>query len=454
MSKESLFEQKKSLRKTDIVLLISAVLSLIVCAIIGIVMHVKTGTLLDQNAYKHWSTEGKTAQVTCFFSRGADINDFTIGSMESVLTKELSAYIDPDEDDDGKNDRPLFVDSYSADGLVSITSELGKVTDIPAVGIGNDFFTFHPVKLVSGQYFSGADLMQDSVILDDLTAWLLFGSCDIAGMTVTIGDVPHYVKGVYERDTDSISEAAGLTGSMVFISYDSLKTYGKTNGINCYEVIALNPVKNYLYSTIHDKINMKKEDLVMVDNSERFSLAATFGIIGDLFVRSMQNTAVAYPYWENIARTYETMRGFFLLIQIVLILYPLTLLVIYVIVLIRRHKASGKSFRKDFVAAVRGIPLYFKEHKKRGKADPEKLLKIRHQKTAEESKNIEVHETSEESKTTEVHETSEESKDSKEAKDSEEQDVAETPEKSDVSEEKISEKSEVLEEKTEEKEDE
>lgn len=51
---------------------------------------------------------------------------------------------------------------------------------------------FHPLKLITGSYFSGNDLMQDYCIIDQDAAWQLFGSNDVVGMTVYIGNVPPY----------------------------------------------------------------------------------------------------------------------------------------------------------------------------------------------------------------------------------------------------------------------
>lgn len=46
----------------------------------------------------------------------------------------------------------LWVDAYSADGKITLVN--GKNTlDANAIGIGGDFFMFHPLKLITGAYF-------------------------------------------------------------------------------------------------------------------------------------------------------------------------------------------------------------------------------------------------------------------------------------------------------------
>lgn len=57
-----------------------------------------------------------------------------------------------------------------------------------------------PWNCCPGSYFSGSDLMQDHIILDQDSAWQLFGSYDVEGMQVMIGNVPHIVSGVIRRE--------------------------------------------------------------------------------------------------------------------------------------------------------------------------------------------------------------------------------------------------------------
>lgn len=57
--------------------------------------------------------------------------------------------------------------------------------------------------------------MSDGVVLDEDAAWQLFGSSDIAGQSVMIGETPHHVAGVIERPDDRLSRKAGLNKSVV-----------------------------------------------------------------------------------------------------------------------------------------------------------------------------------------------------------------------------------------------
>ena len=67
-------------------------------------------------------------------------------------------------------------------------------------------------------------------MIDQDAAWQLFGSNDVSGMTVYIGGIPHIVTGVVQRQEGRLTEAAGLDGSLVYVSYQTLSTLGKSNG--------------------------------------------------------------------------------------------------------------------------------------------------------------------------------------------------------------------------------
>ena len=63
-----------------------------------------------------------------------------------------------------------------------ITLQNGKKSvSAKAIGVAGDFFLFHPLKLLDGSFFSGSDVMQDYVVIDEDMAWQLFGSNDVAG---------------------------------------------------------------------------------------------------------------------------------------------------------------------------------------------------------------------------------------------------------------------------------
>lgn len=286
--------------------------------------------LIDQQAAGRWDEDGGSAQVSCFFAEHTEVDEYTILSYEKALEQSLKEVLSAEEAGEERGKR-LFIDAYSSLGTITVVSEKGKL-EADAVGIGGDFFLFHPLQLVSGGYFSGSDLMKDSIILDEDAAWQLFGSNDIAGKSVMIGDVPHYVAGVVKRQEGKFAEKAGLDKTILYVSNEALTAYGKSEGIGIYEVVAPNPVKNFVYNNIKEKFGIKEDDMVLVENSSRYSIEALLPVLLDFGTRSMQNSAVKFPYWENIGRGWEDVKAVVLLFQILFLLIPGVIITIFLII--------------------------------------------------------------------------------------------------------------------------
>lgn len=337
MHKERLGYNQKKITGKQLVFSFITVASLVLFAVLSIVSSKMTGGLSDQQAAKRWDKEGGAAQVSCFLTRGTTVDEFTIKGFEKQLETALAEAAVVSE----KENSRLYADAYSAQGKITVVSEQGTL-EADAVGIGGDFFLFHPLQLVSGGYFSGNDLMKDSVILDEEAAWQLFGSSDIAGMTVTIGNVPHYVEGVIKRQSGHFAEAAGLKDSVVYVSHETLSAYGTSEGINTYEVVGPNPVKGFLANVVREDFGFKEQEMQVVENSARYSLEAMISVVLAFGTRSMQNAAIHYPYWENIARGYEDVRALLLFFQFIFLLIPAVIIVVFLIIKWKHRTVTAK----------------------------------------------------------------------------------------------------------------
>lgn len=311
----------------------TVVICLVIYGIITVGSNAMTEGLSDQQAAKRWSADGGFAQVSCFFSDGVVTDDFVIQSFEKQLESALKEAAVTEEE----NSR-LYVSAYSTEGKITVASEQTSL-EASAIGIGGDFFLFHPLTLLSGGYFSGNDLMKDFILLDEDAAWRLFGSYDVEGMSVMIGGVPHYVAGVYQKEEGRFQKAAGLDEIVLFLSYESLSAYGTCGSINTYELVAPNPVKNFVLHTAKEKFGLTEEEMTVIENSSRYSAEAMISVILDFGIRSMQDTAVSYPYWENIARGYEDIRAVLFVLQIIFFMIPSAIILVF---LIRRGRVGMK----------------------------------------------------------------------------------------------------------------
>lgn len=336
-------------------------------------------TQMSQQAAERWSSEGNVSQVSCFFSVSARMTEDRLISFEHTIDGELTnAAVTKTSENPGAR---LWADAYSADGKITLSTDRGKV-DADAIGIGGDFFLFHPLTLLYGAYFSGNDLNSDYCIIDEDAAWQLFGSSDVAGMTVFIGGQPHIVTGVIKRPDGRLAEAAGLDSTMVYVSYNTLSKYGRSNGLNHYEIVMPNPVSGFAYDLIKKNLGSDEKESEVVENTSRYSLLSRLKLLGTFGTRSMNGKAIIYPYWENIARGYEDILALLTLFEILFVLYPAGLaLVLFCIWWKHKGWTLKDVWNKAKDKLERGVEKLREKRKNRGDKGPkiigEKLKKER-----------------------------------------------------------------------------
>ena len=280
----------------------------------------------SQTMAERWSESKNVAQISCFFSVNAGITENRIKEFEHSID---SALTDASVVQESKNPGArLWVDAYSADGRISLSSAKSSI-DADAIGIGGDFFLFHPLKLLSGSYFTGNDLMQDYCIIDQDAAWQLFGSNNVAGMTVDIGGIPHIVTGVVERPSGRLEEAAGLDSTLVYVSYQTLSELGSCNGINHYEIVMPDPVTGFAENLVRERLGTSEKETEVLENTSRYSFLSRLKLIPEFGTRSMNGRAIIYPYWENIARGYEDILAVITLFEMLFLLYAVVLALVF-----------------------------------------------------------------------------------------------------------------------------
>lgn len=293
----------------------------------------------SQRMAERWSEKENVAQISCFFSVNAGITEDRIKEFEHSIDAALTdaSVIQESENPSAR----LWADAYSADGQITIKSDKSTL-QADAVGIGGDFFLFHPMKMLSGSCFSGNDLMQDYCVIDQDAAWQLFGSNDVAGMTVYIGGVPHIVTGVVEREAGRLTKSAGLDSTLVYVSYQTLRTLGSCNGINHYEIVMPDPVTDFAYNYVSENLGGTGKETEVVANTSRYSFLSRLKLIPQFGTRSMNGKAIIYPYWENVARGYEDILALITLFELLFLLYALTLALIFFIIRWRHRSRTVK----------------------------------------------------------------------------------------------------------------
>ncbi|MBE5826238.1 MAG: ABC transporter permease [Butyrivibrio sp.] len=364
------FEPNKELKKYKkqfILVGICAVL-LIVALILQMISLSIIGKLPDELMADRWSGNRRMAQISLYVTEDRAVDENEMKRFDYQLKKKLTDEGVSDDDDDISN---LYTMCYSAQGTVDISFENRTAENVAAIGVGGEFFLFHPFTLVSGSYFFADDIMKDHIVVDEDMAWQLFGSSDIIGQSVTIGGVPHYISGVIKREDGRMQKAAGLDRSYVYLSYDSLSKFGtilsgrtgqgpgaedgtqqEVGGINCVQVVCPNPVDGSAALICRECLGIDDDGVSVIDNTDRFSFLALLKVLRQTGTRSMWGKAIYYPYWENIARGWEDSLAALLLGRMICIIAVVLIAAVNIVNAYRNKKWT-----------VRGVARYIADKK-------------------------------------------------------------------------------------------
>lgn len=293
--------------------------------------------LLDsQFEAERWKGEGEEnfCQLSCFLPDNGKLSVREIESFRSQMLKKL------DEASVNLLEGIPFVDCWSCDDTAKVNGMYGGTASV--IACGGSFFDFHPLRLVTGNYFSGSDLMQDNILLDEDLAWLLFGGNDLEGQTVYMYNMPFRVAGVVARESDQATDKAYSGGLGLFMSYDTYVELGAGfsgaenvqdfsgadasapsvmdgHCISCYEVCMPEPVNGFAYGVMESEFPIGRGEIVK--NTGRFSLGSIAAIAKDFSLRSIHDGA-AFTYWENAARYAENKAAILLVSGCVLLFFP------------------------------------------------------------------------------------------------------------------------------------
>ena len=327
---------------------------LAILSVVCVLLCLKLSDKLDsQKAAERWQGDGELrfSQISCYLPADEKVNLEQIYTFRNDLGKKFhEAALDIG------NDRRLFNDCWYATGKVKVSRTGGGKGDVAVTAVGGGFFDFHPLTLISGSYIRQEDLMQDRAVLDEETAWLLFGGTDLTGMSFEINGKPFVVAGVIRRETDRVSRKAYTSGMGIYMSYDAFVTLEqsdtesestvqtvstavapeKIRGISGYELVAAEPVKGFAYSAVNEKFPIGGG--VIINNSDRFDFVPLVKLVGEFGTRSMQTHGVIYPYWENAARYTEDWCCAYLIAALLLAVYPILLLILTAV----KYGGSGK----------------------------------------------------------------------------------------------------------------
>ncbi len=349
---------------------IIAILCLLVTLCLELASKHYVSDLDTQQLAKRWSRKEKFTQVSCFFPEGEGISE----DMVRYLEHSLGEAMEQTESDSDVAGRKMIV-AYSTRGSISLYSDRGYADDIRCYAVSKDFFLFHPLQLVSGHYFNATDDNEDGIILDENVAWKLFGAVDVAGLTVTIGDMTYVIRGVVQASEGHYTEEAGDDVMTVYVDYklyEHAMGYDMSHGgewgyggpgltYDNIELLIANPVTTFGVNTMQAALQEigLADGYDLVENTSRFSMKQRFDRIRHFGTRSMRSNRIIYPYWENRARGYEDVSSVYLLIELLFFIYPVLLALWFIVKAWLKKdevkRAATKWFTESIFPAVKKL---------------------------------------------------------------------------------------------------
>ncbi|MDD6733863.1 MAG: ABC transporter permease [Lachnospiraceae bacterium] len=363
MKEKALQLIRKVKLQTRIILAITVILLLIIL-IQGVILKTGAVSLPEQTEALRWSEKKDAAQETLFFSKNAAIEVQNIEQLRYNINKNLAQNSIVTEDESIR----LYLDSYCAFGETQLSYNR-KQANVNVIAVSGDFFEFHPQKVVYGSLFKSSDIMDDYCILDEETAWYLFGSSDIVGQTIMYQGIPITVMGVYSREESDLLTMAGSREMTVFLPYSLVNRKEGQWNIEVYEIVMPNSVKGFAKGILSQNLPVGEEQCILLENSNRFTYSHYIELWKNRKEFSMKTNDIVFPYWENIARVKEQKLMEVAMIQLLLIAI---LGLMWFIILLRflvRHKPTKETFARigDFIDSRIRKQKTANQRNKRGK---------------------------------------------------------------------------------------
>ncbi|MDE5863566.1 MAG: ABC transporter permease [Lachnospiraceae bacterium] len=329
-----------NMSKGQMVLLVINVVLVAAFIALGISARKSMDRLYSQQGASRWEDKKNSyAQVSAFASpdRNLQKEDISVirGSLAQSLSKEA---VSEDRHSTGR----MWIDAYSGECSAEVRKDSNTLS-VTAVGVGGDFFQFHPIPLLSGGYISDEDWNQDRIVVDENFAWAMFGSNDIVGMQIWMGTTIYTIAGVVAVDEDSLYRTAYGGNNRIYVPYDLLKSQQDSLKITCYEAIVPNPISNDGYYALRAACGLEEEEqdslqteenplnfdnIEVIENSNRFNWIERLNGWKNRRLRVMRTNSVGYPFWENLARMEEMNQENILVVRILLMVCPVICLVL------------------------------------------------------------------------------------------------------------------------------
>ncbi|MBE5937554.1 MAG: ABC transporter permease [Lachnospiraceae bacterium] len=275
-----------------------------------------------------WSADGTSCgYVAAYYPVNEGVTQADVHGYRETLKKILT-----ESSIEEKDNARVFLDSYSTFGTANISGTRNtSTTTVNVTAIGGDYFFIHPDELLTGGYISENDLMPDRVVIDEQTAWSLYGSTDVTGKYLMIGTEPYYIAGVIRPHDSEASVKTYGNRSRIYMLFDAYKKINETAAITCYEIVYPDMITNYAYNKLNETLGVMNDNPVLeeeestadnpnihvINMSTRFKVSSLWKVITSYGERSSQTDGIIYPNWENEYRRTEDFAAVILLTEFI-----------------------------------------------------------------------------------------------------------------------------------------
>lgn len=306
---------------------------------IAFAMISKINSLEHENVAKKFSTGEKYSQITLFIPESAEFTLDKVMYFRYKLDKKLT------EESMESDKARLYVDAYSAFKDMRLDSDSFRSANVKAAFVGGDYKLFHKEFEYAPDFTN--DINHDRILLSRTAAWQLYGGTNLYDFRAVSQDKTYYISGVYDdyKDTDYVKFYENKPSCLADIQQNP-----NTN-ITCYELLVVNPVKDFAKNMVVECIDLDKEIYLLVENSSRFSFMNLLKKIPTLIQADIPlPTGVNITPEEIAARRAEKELAVMLAILLVFALYPTLWIIILLFRLIRLVK---RLFNKYVVSKIK-----------------------------------------------------------------------------------------------------
>ena len=326
------------LRSRSVCLILAAVMLLV--ALIPLCLWLKIRSdFVEQTAAERWrgKNAARFAQVSAYLDESVGLEPLQEFEIRQNLENEMA----------GESEES-WVLAFSGFCSVTVSDETEQVS-VRGICTSGNYNHFHPIQMVSGSWYDPQDINQDGVVLDMQLAWRLFGGYDLEGFALRVNGIPVQIEGVVRMPDSRIEQEIYGETPTIWFSAGLMKRLGLDIPITCVEAVLPDPVSHFAETKLKKALGGAEEYSEIVENTRRFDYLNSLRVYLHPDSRVIRTSRLAYPYWENAARVAESRSGFYAVLIVILVLFPVCVSAFWVYRGIRSVHGRGKALVKKLI---------------------------------------------------------------------------------------------------------